>query len=242
MKSLQPTGAGCPRNSGACIAIERGIPILLYSLKLIKRSWFINVRISKTDAQRQSGQPSLLGLLRHATQEVHQRLHSHEGMGAIQDGTISRGNYYLMLRCLYGFHAAFENAVEAGFDRTNWLADDLLAMGASDESLALIPRCGALPALDTANQRLGASYVICGSALGGRELARGMDALLGVGTTLGRRFFIGNGPATGDVWRQYLALLADAPSDGQTQTEIVDAAVATFSAFEQWSAGWSESQ
>ena len=181
----------------------------------------------------------LIGLLRDATREVHLRLHGHVGFAAIQDGSIGRDDYRLMLRRLYGFHAAFEQAAGEGRERTNWLADDLRAMGQSDPTLGMIPRCAALPALRTVNQRLGAGYVIGGSALGGRELARGLDSFLGIGTTLGRSFFIGHGAATGQVWRQYLARLEGAACDLQTQTEIVDAAVATFSAFDHWSAGWS---
>lgn len=204
----------------------------------------INVSISqnhapKSTAQQPPRQPALIVLLRDATREIHLRLHEHVGFSAIKDGTITAERYHLMVKCLYGFHAAFEQAADGGSDRTSWLTDDLLSLGETDTSLRLISRCAALPALATANQRLGARYVVDGSALGGRDMARGLDQLLGSGTTAGRRFFLGHGAQTGEAWRQSLARLAEAPADAQTQTEIVDAAVATFSAFDHWSAGWS---
>ena len=199
----------------------------------------IDVSISHSETHKKAARPSLIVLLRDATREIHQLMHCHAGFCAIKDGTIRRRNYNDLLKRLYGFHAAFELQTGDGSDRTIWLTDDLLFLGETDLSLAAIPRCAALPELTTANQRLGAHYVIAGSALGGREMSRGLDHLLGDDMASGRRFFLGHGARTGEVWRQWLALLADAPCDPETQTEIVQAAVDTFSAFERWSAGWS---
>ena len=184
--------------------------------------------------------PSLLSLLRDATRETHQRLHGHAGFSAIQSGTATTDQYLWMLRRLYGFHRAYEQAALCGVVRTTWLETDLMTLGETPHSLYLLPRCADLPRLETLNQRLGARYVVDGSALGGREMARGLDGLLGAGVPAGRRFFLGHGAATGDVWRQVMALLADAPETDQAQTEIVNAAAATFSAFERWAAGWSD--
>ena len=89
--------------------------------------------------------------------------------------------------------------------------------------------------------RLGARYVVEGSALGGRSLGRQLDGLLGVGVVAGRRFFTGHGAATGDVWRDYLAHLAAVPDLPLKHAAVVDGAIQTFRIFEQWLEGWDES-
>ncbi len=183
---------------------------------------------------------SLHRVLRAATRDVHDRLHRHAGFAAVQDATIGRGAYRDLVVRLYGFYAAFEVAAAVGPVRSTWLASDLEALGLA-RALHALPRCPHVPRLDTAHRRLGALYVAEGSALGGRELARSLDRLLGTDVTAGRRFFIGRGPQTGEAWRGYLAQLSAAPSETSAQAEIVTGAVETFAAFEHWLNGWSTS-
>jgi heme oxygenase len=85
---------------------------------------------------------------------------------------------------------------------------------------------------------LGARYVVEGSALGGRGLARRLDGLLGPGTLAGRRFFSGHGAETGAVWRGYLDRLSAAPETPAARAAAIEGATATFSIFEQWLEGW----
>ena len=183
---------------------------------------------------------SLHRVLRAATRDVHERLHRHAGFAAIQDATIGRDAYRDLVVRLYGFHAAFEVAAAIGPVRSAWLAGDLEALGLA-RPLHALPRCPHVPRLDTAHRRLGALYVAEGSALGGRELARGLDRLVGRDATAGRRFFIGRGARTGEAWRGYLAQLSAAPQEASARAEIVAGAVETFAAFERWLDGWSTS-
>ncbi len=180
---------------------------------------------------------SLRRVLQAATRDVHERLHRHAGFAAIQDGTIGRAAYRDLVVRLYGFYAAFKVAAAVGPVRSAWLASDLEALGLA-RPLETLPRCRHVPRLDTAHRRLGALYVAEGSALGGRELARGLDRLLGADATAGRRFFIGRGPRTGAAWRGYLARLSAAPREASAHAEIVAGAVETFAAFERWLDGW----
>jgi heme oxygenase len=182
--------------------------------------------------------PSLRGLLRAATQDVHDRLHRHAGFAAIQDATIQWADYRRLLARLYGFYLPFEAAAGIGAERSTWLAADLAALG-EPRPLVALPTCKDLPRLDLAHSRLGARYVVEGAALGGRELARGLDRLLGADAVAGRRFFIGRGPGTGEAWRDYLAQLSAAPPEPAARAEIISGAVATFAAFEDWLDGWS---
>ena len=182
--------------------------------------------------------PSLRWMLRAATQGVHDRLHRHAGFAAIQDTTIGLADYQDLIVRLYGFYVPFEAAAAIGPDRSKWLADDLETLGLK-RPLHALPKCPHVPRFDNAHLRLGALYVVEGSALGGRDLARSLDQLLGKDVTEGRQFFVGRGPGTGEAWRGYLAQLSAAPSRPSARAEIIKGAVETFAAFEHWLNGWS---
>jgi heme oxygenase len=177
-------------------------------------------------------------LLRAATRDVHNRLHGHAGFVAIQDATIDHADYQRLISRLYGFYLPFEVAAAISPDRSRWLLDDLEAVGLMRPLLNL-PMCSHVPCLDSAHFRLGALYVVEGSALGGRELARGLDRLLGKDVARGRQFFLGRGAKTGDAWRDYLAQLSAAPPEASARAEVIRGAVETFTAFEHWLNGWS---
>ena len=182
--------------------------------------------------------PSLRLALRTATQAAHDRLHRHAGFASIQDSTIGLADYQDLIGRLYGFYVPFEAAMAIRPERSNWLARDLEALDIK-RPLDAFPKCGHVPRLDSAHRRLGALYVAEGSALGGRDLARGLDRLLTAGVTKGRQFFIGRGAGTSDAWKAYLARLSAVPPEPSARVEIVKGAVETFTAFEHWLNGWS---
>ena len=178
--------------------------------------------------------------LRAATQNVHDRLHRHVGFAAIQDATIGLADYQNLIIRLYGFYVPFEAALAIQPDRSNWLAGDLEALDFK-RPLNAIPKCWHVPFLDNAHLRLGALYVVEGSALGGREMARNLDGLLGKDVTEGRQFFLGRGAGTGGAWRTYLERLSAVPPESSARADIIKGAVETFAAFEHWLNGWSTS-
>jgi heme oxygenase (biliverdin-IX-beta and delta-forming) len=180
----------------------------------------------------------LRDLLRSATSEIHERLHSHRGLAAVQAGTINRAAYIALLGRLYGFHCAFEIAAKVIPLRTRWLESDLAAFGMNAELLAAVPLCPTFSEMPCRNTVLGARYVVEGSALGGRGLARQLDGLLGCDVLAGRQFFTGHGADTGAVWRSYLAELSAAPKGAAETEAIVAGANATFVIFEQWLEEW----
>ena len=179
--------------------------------------------------------PALRDVLRAATRDVHDRMHRHAGFAAIQDATIGRAEYRRLIVRLYGFYLPFEAATSISPDRSQWLVRDLQALDL-ERPLYMLPKCPHVPSLDSAHSRLGALYVVEGSALGGRDLARSLDRLFGADVAEGRQFFIGHGPKTGEAWRGYLAQLSAAPSGARA--EIIRGAVETFAAFEHWLDGW----
>ncbi|WP_295531967.1 biliverdin-producing heme oxygenase [Novosphingobium sp. Chol11] len=187
-----------------------------------------------------SSAPDLRDHLRSATSEVHERLHHHPGLAAVQTGMIGKTAYTALLRRLYGFHRPFEMMAGLLPVRTIWLERDLIDLGVDPGSIAFLPHALAFPAQASPEYLLGARYVVEGSALGGRGLARQLDGLLGHGVTAGRRFFAGHGAETGAQWRAYLDQLWNAPTGLAAQTESVAGATRTFAIFEQWLEGWND--
>jgi len=175
--------------------------------------------------------------LRVATSEHHARLHLHAGFAAVQNGTITLVDYRALLIRLYGFHVSFEAAVGGDTERSAWLRDDLSAVTMGGQTLPAIPHCN-MPEFDTPARRLGALYVVEGSTLGGRHLARGLERLLGAGGSSGRQFFLGRGGKTGAAWNAFLARLTLGAGTPHDHREIVAAAVGTFRVFEDWLSGW----
>jgi heme oxygenase len=177
-------------------------------------------------------------LLRDATHDAHERLHHHPGFSRVKDGTISRPDYQVLLVRLYGFYLPFDRAIGAEPARTQWLASDLASLGVDIAANPGMPVCTAIPAYHAAERRLGALYVVEGSALGGRQLCRGLDRLLGKAAIEGRRFFAGRGADTGAAWTGYLDRLAAVAPEPACQAALIAAATETFTIFEDWLGGW----
>jgi len=178
-------------------------------------------------------------VLRAATQDPHERLHHHAGFSAVKDGTIDLPGYRALLARLYGFYLPFERALGVDPIRTQWLERDLVSLRVD---LAWVSLCGQIPRYACAERRLGALYVVEGSALGGRQLARGLDRLLGREAIDGRRFFAGRGAGTGPAWLGYLDRLAAVGSEPAHRAALVGAAIETFAVFETWLGGWSDAR
>jgi len=184
--------------------------------------------------------------LKSATNEAHERMHAHPGFAAAAAGTIGAEAYRDLLARLYGFHAAFEDRMQAAPGafakaielparaRAGLIVEDLLALGAACETIDTLPRCQALPPLRGEGDRLGALYVVEGSTLGGAFIAK---ALAGSGVNA-RRFFAGRGAGHGRLWRNLVQAL-DRLDDIPEEADVAErAALSTFAAFERWMADW----
>ena len=78
---------------------------------------------------------------------------------------------------------------------------------------------------------LGALYVLEGSTLGGRILARQVETVLNLTPGQGNAYFQGHGAATGALWKEVTAEIAAVPDD--MSLRVVDAARRTFAAFRE---------
>lgn len=78
---------------------------------------------------------------------------------------------------------------------------------------------------------LGALYVFEGSTLGGRFLAKQVEAALGLVPGQGSAYFQGHGAATGPMWREVTEQIAAVPDENAEC--LIRAAGRTFGAFRQ---------
>jgi heme oxygenase len=211
---------------------ESGLPIGL------RMNTFDDVKLSFAGDGRELMETSYREILHAATQSPHERLHLHAGFSSVKDGTITLPDYRALLIRLYGFYLPFERAVGVDPIRTQWLERDLTSLGVDAATFSRIRLCADLPRYDCPERRLGALYVVEGSALGGRQLCRGLDRLLGTESLEGRHFFAGRGSHTGDAWFGFLERLASVGPEPTRRAALVSAAVATFEVFETWLSGW----
>lgn len=180
--------------------------------------------------------------LRTATAAVHERLHHLPVFAALAAGRIDRADYAALLGRLWGFHDPMEAAVaRAGppgvtpvqWRRAHLLRSDLTALGLSDVAVDRLPLHDAPTERWSPAHAMGALYVIEGSTLGGRILARKLDHLL-AGGTAGREFLLAG---TGDDhvrWRDLGLALDGCGASPGPRAEMIAAADDTFRRFEAW--------
>ena len=165
--------------------------------------------------------------LRHETRALHDRVEARFDL----DGRVrSREGYIGALLALHDLHDAAATALAAvdrqgeSVDtarmatRRGWLADDLRVLGH--------------PAPPSSQQRLdldgpaevrGCLYVLEGSMLGGRVIARAVATGLGIGPDNGGRYFSGFGAATGKAWSEFLDVLDARPVESEGAATLAGA-------------------
>jgi heme oxygenase len=184
----------------------------------------------------------VLASLKRRTEHLHRRV---EASVAILDRLRTPGGYAALLARLYGFHEPFERRLAAvpgldlpGLDpasrrRAARLEADLRHLGLGPGEVAALPRCAALPAPRSTAAALGCLYVVEGSALGGRVIARHVEHELGL-TGAGVSFFDGDGDRVGPIWRDFCKIVEATVATAAQRHEAEEAAAETFEAFEAW--------
>lgn len=177
--------------------------------------------------------------LRAATDALHRAT---ERQFALERRFASRAAYRDLLAALYGFHVPLEAALRsidwgtgaglaARLCKSQWLADDLSALGLADAAISALPRCGELPALPSRSAGFGALYVVEGATLGGQLIVKQLQQRLGIGPGTGGYFFASYGSQIGPMWRAFVAALDTHDAD---HAAVERAARATFRAFGAW--------
>ena len=181
-------------------------------------------------------QPSSLhARLRTETAPAHERL---ERSLDLLRRPLDRDRFTTLLIGFYGFHRAWEPALArrlpAAFipgPRVPLIEQDLGVLGLGDDTIGAIPRCAQATALgDHPDTALGSVYVLEGSTLGGRVIARHLGEAPWW-PPAGLRYFDPYGDETASRWRHTLAQLAAAGGDAD---RIVAGAVRTFEILQHW--------
>jgi heme oxygenase len=91
-----------------------------------------------------------------------------------------------------------------------------------------------LPEVGSLGQALGCLYVMEGSTLGGRFIARRLHEHLGLTPASGAAFFHGYGEETGSRWKAFQQALVRYSAATENEFAVIGAAEETFSKFEKW--------
>ena len=81
---------------------------------------------------------------------------------------------------------------------------------------------------------MGCLYVMEGSTLGGRQLARQLDHLLPVAAMDGRMFLLAGADRNHVRWREFCAVLDECGAEPAPRAEMVTGAMEAFRCFEAW--------
>jgi heme oxygenase len=187
-----------------------------------------------------SSRPAIVDRLREATRALHGEV---DAEAAVADG--GRERYLWFVARMYGFHAAIEpllaealsGAAALGLDlerrrKAHLFAADLLHF---DLHPGKLPRCTALPRVDSPERALGALYVVEGSTLGGAFLLAQLGRSLRIAPGAGASGLAPYGAALRDMWVGYASavdrFLAANPD---AEPEVIAGARETFEAILAW--------
>lgn len=157
---------------------------------------------------------------------------------------LDRRGYAKLLVRLHGFHRPVEAVIARGLEadptggmtgwrRTHLLRSDLIHLGLDDAAIDRLPRAAISPDEVSPATAMGFLYVVEGSTLGGRQLARNLDYLLPKETTDGRSFLLAGADRNHVRWRDVCATIEARGTAKRARVEMVAAAVDAFSRFEQ---------
>ena len=190
--------------------------------------------------------PSVMPLsqrLRDRTTESHERIEA--ALDLLNDHfTLDR--YATLLERWHGFEwtwdrvaaETFGSVLPPGFlqarRRLSMVRADLKVCGRSPARIAALPAVpiDALPWHDKSGA-LGVLYVIEGSTLGGKHVAKFVTGRLPLTAEHGVAYFSSYGDQTGVRWRETKAVL-DAPPFAANEERVIAAAVATFDYLASW--------
>jgi heme oxygenase (biliverdin-IX-beta and delta-forming) len=163
--------------------------------------------------------------LREATRAVHERLHHAPAFAAIANQQLDMREYTKLLTRIATFHFAVGRDLDTCNARAQLLARDLEALGSPE------PERMRWSSPKTSRVRLGLTYVLEGSSLGGKVIYRQLDYLFGQSAE-GRRFFRGSA-SDGRRWQAFCRHLeAEGQAPGAV-VEMICGAMAAFALFEQ---------
>jgi heme oxygenase len=184
--------------------------------------------------------------LRNETAEHHEAIENARRFSRLGSDDFSKQEYVQILEKFYGFYKPLEEAFRQHPDvmqaldyerrfKLPLLRADLLHFGHTDDTLAQLEQCDALPPTQTLPQVLGAIYVMEGSTHGSQFIAKRLREQLNLDGQ-GLTFYEGYGKDTMPQWKAFKAYLDDTLSarPAQDGDAVVNAAGAIFNALHRW--------
>lgn len=173
--------------------------------------------------------------LKESTQPSHQALE--KKMVSMIKTIRTRQDYVNFLKLMYGYYSALERRVqdyvsdmEIGKRRK---AERLLEDISYFEASGTPDICHDLPPISSHAEALGAMYVMEGSTMGGKTIARMIEGQAGINGPSGFSFFNGYGEETGRMWEEFKAFL-NRPCDEMEKLNMILTANRTFNTFYKW--------
>jgi heme oxygenase len=148
-------------------------------------------------------------------------------------------DYVDLLSLLYGYYAAVESQLTKYFQdpsradllrrqKACRILEDMTIFAPGHQRPAL---CVKLPEVNSFYNALGVLYVLEGSTLGGRIIARLISRKLGVDS--GLNFFLSYGNDVDKMWASFKLILQE-PFTPEQKAEVVAGALQTFRTFNYW--------
>jgi heme oxygenase (biliverdin-IX-beta and delta-forming) len=182
--------------------------------------------------------------LRDETRDLHDRIERNPVAARMLADDVTLDDHRRMHVRLHGYHRpaldrvagtlgrAMPDVVAAMADRVRWLEEDLRRLGTDPATVPAAP----LPAAMDAAAAMGIVYVLEGSVLGGRIIARHLAERLGLGPGTGAAFYADPPAGTHPRWSDVCAWIDDwAAAQGKAAEDaMVAAARQSFVDLDRW--------
>ena len=184
---------------------------------------------------------SCLVRLRAETKAAHSSIEAVPALARVLSPDLTRGEYIAVIDAMHSFYQAIEPEIATSLEsisqayqlldgrRPRSLVEDLTWLGAKPTRAR-----PSIPKIETEAAGLGALYVIEGSGLGGRMIARRLADHLGLVPGKGASFYGGLSAETARARWQTLCEVLETQTSLCCQDNIVDSARATFDSLERW--------
>jgi heme oxygenase len=188
---------------------------------------------------------SAIAELRSATWPLHQQLEKRIDVKTRFTDSVA---YRTHLQKMWGFCATIERRLgEKPFGsaledyprrrKVPLLTRDLIALGATPESVRRLPGCDGIPDCPDPASAFGCLYVLEGATLGGRTLLPLVQDRLGLTEATGAAFLASYGEDVGPMWRHFGASLDAWCNTAQRCACASRTAVGTFASLGDWLCG-----
>jgi len=188
----------------------------------------------------------ILQQLREKTAEHHKNLENCNLLKHFSQGSITLPIYEKILCKFYGYFSPIESQFQqipllpyylsdySSRRKTHALQRDLSFLNSPDLQGKSLQICQNIPTVTNLNKAFGCLYVMEGSTLGAKVISKTIQEKLGISENNGGSYFHGYGPATGEYWRRFCAVLEHYAETEGNEEEIVESANQVFIKLKVW--------